>query len=104
VKKIDTPECNKMLAVKGESHAIGQFIDWLLNDKGVVLAKWHSHGGDCRRGRRCGIYAEQPVPWCFRMEELLAEYFGIDLHTVERERRAVLDALREHNGPSSSQG
>ena len=29
------------------------------------------------------------------MEELLAEYFHIDLRKVEREKKAMLEALRE---------
>lgn len=76
------PECEKLRAVKEKSQAIGEFLDW-LSSQGIVLAAWNTDGCDRLELRRGSI------------EELLAEYFNIDLDKVETEKRALLDDLRQ---------
>lgn len=79
-----TPELDKMLAVKDKSQAIGEFFDWLVNDKGYVLSQYEE------KDRR--LY-----PTYSSIEKLLAEFFGIDLKKIEEERRAILKSLDSSN-------
>ena len=76
--RIATPTLDKMLANKGESQSIGNFLTWLQEQR-VELATY------------CG---DQLVLKHFQIEELLAEYFGVDLAQAERERRKILAAIR----------
>ena len=71
-------ECDKMLAVRDESHTLSMFLDWLI-DQGIRLARYDDDDRLC------------PIIKTF--ERLLAEYFEIDLDKVEEERRALLDQL-----------
>jgi hypothetical protein len=75
---------DRMKAVRERSQAIGGFLEW-LQSRGYVL---------CFRaeGQHPGI---PYLPAVKSIEELLAEYFGIDLDAAERERRAVLEWVRQ---------
>lgn len=79
------PECKRMQAVTDRSQAIGEFLDWLYDERGIVLAE-----RDRREGR---LWALPGRPWT----QLLAQYFDIDLERVDDEKRHMLEALR---GPS----
>jgi hypothetical protein len=79
----ECPECEKMSDVSKESNAIGDFLDWLENEKWFVLARWST---------RDTLYAAQPDK-----NKLLAEYYDIDLEKVEQERRDLLNWIRESN-------
>ena len=68
------PECEKLKAVVSQSQPIGAFLEWLEEIHDVRLP-----GGS--------------------VNELLAEYFEIDLDKVEVERRALLDFIREEAAP-----
>ncbi len=81
------PECEKMVAVTEKSHAIGEFVDWLNDEKGIHLRIYVELDDD---GTTRSRWVAQPQP----MENLLAEYFGIDLKKVESERRAILEAIQ----------
>lgn len=76
-----TPELDKMSAAKTQSQPAGEFLEWLLGEKGFVLAKYE---GD----------ANYPHPIYETIEELLAEHFEIDLKKIEEEKRAMLEYLR----------
>jgi hypothetical protein len=91
-KTIKTPECDKLLAVKDKSQVVGEFLDWLRDEKKVVLSIY-STAEDEERGRRHP--EERLTPFYDNTEKMLAEFFEINLAKVERERRAILDALRE---------
>jgi hypothetical protein len=93
--KIDTPECDRLLAVREKSQVIGEFLDW-LREKGWVIATGHAHDDTCYiDGKRfCGAVEGDLVRVLFNTEKLLAEFFGIDLEKVERERRALLQGCR----------
>lgn len=80
------PECAKMAAVKDKSQAIGEFIEWLHDKKGLVIAEWN----DSIIGR------DELVGAYIGTEQLLAEFFDIDLEKVEQEKRQMLKELREH--------
>lgn len=79
VDKVKTPELDKMAKVKDKSQAIGSFLDWLQQEKEVRLTQ---------------LVGDNYVPFHFSMESLLAEYFEINLNKVEKERQALLAALR----------
>jgi hypothetical protein len=95
-----TPECEKMRAVKEKSQAIGEFLEWLNAEKGVHLAQYHEHTRACLdidAHLVCGVSEQHMLLWNYNIERLLAEFFDIDLNTVEEEKQALLDDLRARN-------
>lgn len=80
-KPIPTPEIDKMHVVKDRSQAIGEFIEWIRSEKGWEIASYNDGG-------------ERLWPVNTSIERLLAEFFGIDLDKVEKEKRALLNQLR----------
>ena len=89
--------------------AIGEFLDWLGDQKGAILATTHIHGPDClgwdkERGKFNPAKIEEEYCrlgpdgrlWGYskRTEDLLAEFFEIDLAKCEAERRAILARIR----------
>jgi len=107
--EVETPELEKMSAVKNESQKIGEFLDWLESKKKVALCLRHTHDDGCYLGHDddgneqmeplplCGYENGSLMPFFYTINELLAEFFEIDLKKVEEERRALLDAIREEN-------
>lgn len=79
--EIPCPECEKLAAVSKESQPIGVFLEWLQGERGIVLAEYDDDEEDL-------------VPVHIRIENLLAEFFEIDLNKVEEERRALLESIR----------
>jgi hypothetical protein len=77
-----TPELDKQRVARdtGHSEAVGQFLEWLMNERRFVLAKW---------GDNSLLY-----PAYDGIEALLADYFKIDLDKIEAERRAILAYIR----------
>jgi len=90
------PECDRLLAVSEYSQAIGEFLE----TSGFLLAKYidcedyHQDGGHCQNGSHL-------VPVQKSVEQILADYFRIDLVKVEQERRAM---LRDMAVPSDNSG
>ena len=80
------PEHERLAAIKEASHAQGAFLDWLF-EHGYCLARW--------REDKDGDYFLVPVHR--RVDEILARYHGIDLATLEDEKRAMLERLRAAN-------
>ena len=91
------PEHDKLDAIKGQSQACGEFMEW-LTAQGFVLAKYHFHTDECRtdgqRGYTCQMSDEMPYPAYRSVNDLLAERFGIDQNVLEAEKRAILSELR----------
>ncbi len=79
------PEHEKMQAVKAESQAQGEFLDWLANVKGLTLCRLSDEPG----------YHDRLVPAYETIERLLAEYHDIDLDAIEAEKRAMLADARD---------
>lgn len=77
----DYPEHDKMDRVKVRSQVIGEFLDWMLNDTGIILAV-------------VGSESDFLTPTSESFEQLLARYFEIDLRVIETEKRAMLAALQ----------
>ena len=78
----DLPEHAKLMAIKDESHVIGQFIEW-LQSHGYEIAYWH------------GDNAPYLVPERKSIEAWLARYFRIDLAALEAEKWMLLKEQRE---------
>lgn len=76
------PEHDKLSAVKDQTQAIGEFVDWLHDEKEIVLARLD----DCGRAYGAGS-----------LLDLLAEWAGIDLDKIEAEKREMLETLRAAN-------
>lgn len=124
---VATPMLDKMLAVKDHSQAIGEFLDWLATERGIVLATRHQHMPiddddlpdeaeeydvhgcyEYRSDTASAILDKKNLGWRLECgfingalvsilpgtEQLLADYFEIDLVAVEREKLALLDAIR----------
>ncbi len=83
------PECEKLQKHQEKSQIIGEFLDWLKNDQGYVIAHWDEglHRDD----------DDQLYPCAKTIEQLLAEYFNIDLNKVEKERQQIIESLRGKN-------
>jgi hypothetical protein len=77
----ETPELDKRSEVLDEGNKIGEFLDWLVHEKGITLAEWDER--DRLMPANTGGF-----------ERLLADYFGIDLDKVEAEKLAILKHLR----------
>lgn len=88
IKMDGTKELQKMNEVKDKSQLIGEFLDWLMNEKGCVIAEYSDSE----------IYVYKPlIPNRLSIEQLLAEYFDIDLEKAERERVELLERFRKAN-------
>lgn len=80
-------ELDKMLAARDESQAIGNFIEW-LGEQGMSICTYNETR-----------YAYAYSPHRKSIEEILAQYFEIDLGKVEQERRVILENFRENKSP-----
>lgn len=96
------PECEKLSAVAEKSNIIGEFLDYFLPSKGIVLAKYLkevTYDPDTDEEIELEDTEYLFPAYEFQTEtginKLLAEYFGIDLNKVEQERMALLEWLRE---------
>ena len=79
------PECEKLKKVHEKSQTIGEFLEWLEGEKGVVLMVEKED-------------ETYPISFQYHTEGLLAEYFEIDLKKVEAERREMLADLIKNGG------
>lgn len=77
----DYPEHEKMHEVADESQAIGEFIEF----SPYRLCEWNERH-------------QEFIPVSKPINEILADYFEIDLNKIETEKRAMLAEMRElHN-------
>lgn len=116
------PECEKTRAVRPEIQVIGEFVDCLVNEKKIILAHSHKHSDAChtlgfskqkfRQEYASPLASQDEIlegrfysPQCELahgelyfahegIEELLAEFFGIDLKKRADEQDALLDYIR----------
>ena len=112
------PEHEKMAKVKSQSQSIGQFLDWLHQEKHIQFHRYEDVCYEC--GRILPPFPDDPdaegdfycldfadtdcdgerrsrelVPDYTSTEKLLAEFFGIDLEKVEQEKQGMLAMIRE---------
>lgn len=82
------PELDKMKAAREKSAVLSDFLDW-MDENGIRLCRnnpdhYWAKGGEY-------------YPITENYEQLLAQYFNIDLNKVEEERRRILDEQRALN-------
>ena len=80
------PEHEKMRAVKTESQAIGEFLEWIHEEKGLFLARYEEG-------------ANWPSSVNYSTEKILAEHFDIDLSKIEAEKLAMIEEIVRTEGP-----
>ena len=83
------PEHDKMSKIADKSQAIGEFMEWLEQEKNLTLCKPIPEGEEA-----AGQYWPAYTP----IQNLLAEFFDIDPVALEREKRAMLDEMRKALG------
>ena len=79
-------ELEKMATAAEKSATLSEFLDWLRSNQ-YVLAKYNE------RPQQLGD--DDLLPVRIGNEQLLADFFGIDLKKVEEERSALLQQLKE---------
>ena len=82
---MDYPEHEKLKAIHPQSQAIGEFFDWLQNEKAVVLGVWQVSSA--------GV--DEIFPTYQPIQEMLEEFFDIDPKKLEAEKRQMLDEIRK---------
>jgi len=91
VHKVPTPELDRQRDIihSGKAGTIQEFIDWLRDEKKYVLAEWSEASKQPMSGQDQELF-----PVFVQPEQLMADFFKIDLNKIEAERRAILEALR----------
>lgn len=84
INEIPTPELDKLHNIQNESQTIGEFLDWLTNERSIPIEL-------CIYNHSSRLH---PCPT--NIKQLLAEYFEIDQNKAEKERLALLKAVREN--------
>ncbi len=82
------PECEKLKDVSDDSQKIGEFLSWLETNH--TICKIRDSESEC-----CSEPIEIYSPMHTTIEQLLADYFDIDLDKVEKERTAILASIRK---------
>jgi len=82
---MNTPELDKMLAVKKDSMVVSEFLDFLRRK--YEFCEWVNDPD----------YGERLLPAHVNCEKILAEFFNIDLEKVENEKLLMLKEMRENN-------
>lgn len=80
--KMKYPEHEKLKLIKDQSQIIGEFLAWLQYKKKISL---------------CTIENDDYVGYYKRIEEILANYFDIDLNKIEKEKMEMLNEIRNAN-------
>jgi len=119
VPKVEYPECERLADVRDESKEIGAFLEWYMSKKNGALYLYKEEG-DNGEPKWLDADSGEPVEYdrtadlngkiklnpnynSWRsdyymdntsIENLLAEYFDIDMKKVEEERQAMLNKLR----------
>ena len=75
------PEHEKLQRVVKESQCIGEFLEWLKDTRHFVICEFDDIDDDF-------------MPIMQKTEELLAEYFEIDLEKLNEEKQAMLKEIR----------
>ena len=74
-------ELDKIKKVQDKTQAICEFMDWISSEKGLVLAQYPENSDFLH-------------PSFSKKEDLVAEFYDIDLKKAEKERQGVLDHIR----------
>lgn len=74
---VDTPEHDKLRRLSRQTQLIGNFIDW-LGDQGLIM---------------CEPQGRHNVPIRKSRDEMIAEFFGVDLARFHAEKDAILESM-----------
>lgn len=98
MEKIETPELEKITEHRDESQSIGSFLDWLKNEQEICLCVYGAYGVHTDEDEE-NFADDNEQLYCINktIEQLLAEYFEIDLDKAEKERVALLEQIRREN-------
>ena len=88
----DYPEHRKLSKIQKDSQVCGEFLDWLTNEKEVMLALWKHDNGP--------LYGDWLTDSHYTVTGLLNEYFDIDGEALEAEKQDMLRATREADQPN----
>jgi hypothetical protein len=96
------PEHEKIKNLHGVNQTVGDFIEWLHDSKSVHFVTRHRHTDDLCGGNSryptCGYDERSDEPVFTGTEELLAEFFNIDLKKLEQEKRTMLETMKTTAG------
>lgn len=87
------PEHEKLRAVADESQAIGEFLE----TAGYTLCELRTFTEPLDDAGNTYETRPRLAPIAKGIQQILADYFEIDLAKIEAEKRAMLDALRAMN-------
>lgn len=76
----------KLKALEKDRSVVQRFIDWLYDEQECEIAFWERNRIE---DRLCPIRQGR--------EQLMAEFFKIDLKVLDDEKRAMLDHIRKLN-------
>lgn len=79
-----TPELDKEAEVRDTSQKCGEFVDFLIHEKGMRLAEYDLID------ELCEVHCSDA-----KMVEWLSEFFGINAEKAEKEREALLEYCRQ---------
>ena len=86
MENIKTPMLEKIKEIQDESELCSKFLDWLLQRYTVFD----------RKQVRESPFADVGAGDYINKEQLLAEFFDIDLDAANKERELLLKSLQEH--------
>lgn len=77
---VETPMCDKLAAEKWKTQLIHDFLEF-AEERGIHLGQWTGDG-------------KFFWPRSGNNDDLLAEFIGVDMNEVEREKQAILEDIR----------
>jgi hypothetical protein len=83
------PELEKMAAVQDDSLLLSEFFEW-MSSKGYFIAEY-------RENTRLLIPENELFAVDKKPDEIIADFFGIDLKKAEAEKRQLLKEIRQAN-------
>jgi len=84
MKQPKTPNLDKMVKVTSESNLIGEFVDWMRNERGLKICEWSKE-----------YEGHYPVYYGYTgINRLIAEYYEIEYDEMDNERRRLLEWIR----------
>ena len=81
---MNTPTLDRMLEIQEQSELCGEFLDWFLHKYAVF---------ERRQRRESPFVNADGASDYINKEKLLAEFFGIDLEEVQKEKESILKSL-----------
>lgn len=119
---VDTSELDRLSAATEQYNALMEFLEEFMPAERLSLYQhrtgltdqrvckgprghlldycpWTEKGIDCSKCHNTGFYEitvdDADLPYTGSRQDLVYKYLGLDPNTIERQRRAVLAALRE---------